>query len=806
MRPSASPSAGRNQDTARVSRLRRRSLPLQLIAALLVVLAAAWIPASAVADGDPGSDVLVNQDLFVASDAGVSIGQQVTLTGVLRSAAQAGVPVRVAIIARRDDLGAITSLWGKPQTYASFLGYELSLAYKGRLLVVMPNGFGVNWPGHSTTQAVQSLSGVSIRPAGAGLAAAAQAAVMRLAAAAGVTLHPPRTVAAVTSPASSSVEDHASTVSSGSSRSRLLLGLAVVVMCVSIAAGVLLLRLRPRPAARRAPSRPPAWRTALRWARGAPVAVRATAGVALAAGLLAVVAVSGPSSSAGALASNPDLDPGTLLSGRPAPDFTLSDQAGRPVSLGDYRGKVVILDFNDSECTTICPLTTTAMLDAKRMLGSAGSQVQLLGVDANPKATSIEDVLSYSELHGMLGHWQFLTGSLPQLRHVWHAYHVQADIEHGLISHTPALYVIDPRGRLRRLYITQQSYSAVGQLGQILAREASSLLPGHPRVDSDLSYTPVPTITPTAHATLPTTTATTAHLGPGDSPRLYLFFATWDREITSLGGQLDALNRYQSGAAAAKVPRLTAVDEGSVEPSPGALGQFLRGLSRPLTYPVAIDRTGRVADGYEVQAQPWFVLTSPAGRILWYWNVDTQGWLSHAKLNREVRAALARAPTSPSTAQGARQQLSGSPAPLAALHAQADHLLGSEAALTARIRALHGYPIVLNAWASWCGSCREETSLFASASVRYGRTVAFLGADTEDSSGDAAAFLHQHPVSYPSYESTTSQLSNIIPGGPEGLPTTVFINRAGKVTYVHTGQYDSQGTLNADIQSYAQDG
>jgi hypothetical protein len=173
MRPSASPSAGRNQDTARVSRLRRRSLPLQLIAALLVVLAAAWIPASAVADGDPGSDVLVNQDLFVASDAGVSIGQQVTLTGVLRSAAQAGVPVRVAIIARRDDLGAITSLWGKPQTYASFLGYELSLAYKGRLLVVMPNGFGVNWPGHSTTQAVQSLSGVSIRPAGAGLAAAA---------------------------------------------------------------------------------------------------------------------------------------------------------------------------------------------------------------------------------------------------------------------------------------------------------------------------------------------------------------------------------------------------------------------------------------------------------------------------------------------------------------------------------------------------------------------------------------------------------------------------------------------------------
>ena len=72
------------------------------------------------------------------------------------------------------------------------------------------------------------------------------------------------------------------------------------------------------------------------------------------------------------------------------------------MSLNAYRGKVVLLDFNDSECTTICPLTTTAMLDAKRMLGRAGSRVQLLGVDADPKATAIEDVLSYSQLHGLI--------------------------------------------------------------------------------------------------------------------------------------------------------------------------------------------------------------------------------------------------------------------------------------------------------------------------------------------------------------------------------------------------------------------
>src|SRR5438067_7576492 len=61
----------------------------------------------------------------------------------------------------------------------------------------------------------------------------------------------------------------------------------------------------------------------------------------------------------GGLAHNPNLDPGTALH-RPAPNFMLSDQFGRPVSLSSYRGKVVILSFDDSRCTTVCPLTTTA--------------------------------------------------------------------------------------------------------------------------------------------------------------------------------------------------------------------------------------------------------------------------------------------------------------------------------------------------------------------------------------------------------------------------------------------------------------
>jgi protein SCO1/2 len=94
------------------------------------------------------------------------------------------------------------------------------------------------------------------------------------------------------------------------------------------------------------------------------------------------------------------------------------------VSLHSYRGKVVILAFSDSECTTVCPLTTTTMVDAKRMLGAKAKNVALLGVDANPNATSIKAVRAYSEVHGMVHRWRFLTGPLPELRRVWHEYHI----------------------------------------------------------------------------------------------------------------------------------------------------------------------------------------------------------------------------------------------------------------------------------------------------------------------------------------------------------------------------------------------
>jgi len=625
-----------------------------LVACALAACAVGFLSSAARADGDPGSDVLVYQNLFVASDANMPIAKQVELGNLLTAATSGGFPVRVAIIAQQDDLGAITALWDKPAAYANFLGTELSLAYTGRLLVVMPDGFGIYWQGHSTTAASKVLAGQHVGSGGTGLAAAAQDAVRALATAAGVplaTTGTPATSATAAAPA-------ASGAAKGSSWRVPLWLIAVITLAdlvIGAAAVVLALRagvqLPRRPlrralrwlgqlaarAGRRLPPRPAIPGS---WLAGGFVGLACLALVAY-----TVVHVTGsPAAAAGApvtvgLNDNANLDSGATLTGS-APDFTLTDQFGQQVSLNSYRGKAVILAFNDSECTTVCPLTTAAMVDAKAMLGSAGSQVQLLGVDANPKATSVEDVMSYSQLHGMLYQWRYLTGSLSQLQSVWKAYSVGVTINASQIDHEPAIFVITPDGGLAKLYLTQMAYSAVNQLGQLLAQEVASVLPSHPAVSSRLSYTQVSGITPATAAALPQESGGYLSIGPG-SARLYLFFATWDQEITTLGGQLETLNGYQRAAVKAGLPTLTAIDEGSVEPSASALPQFLGTLTQQLSYPVGIDDSGQVADGYGVQGQPWLVLTSAAGKILWSWEVSTAGWPTTAELQSHVRAALA---------------------------------------------------------------------------------------------------------------------------------------------------------------------
>ena len=101
---------------------------------------------------------------------------------------RSGYAIRVAIIGSAYDLGSVTSLWRQPRTYARFLGAELQFVYAKRLLIVMPNGFGIYWKGHAVDREYALLSKIPIGKGAAGLVDAAQTAISKLAAASGVTV------------------------------------------------------------------------------------------------------------------------------------------------------------------------------------------------------------------------------------------------------------------------------------------------------------------------------------------------------------------------------------------------------------------------------------------------------------------------------------------------------------------------------------------------------------------------------------------------------------------------------------------
>jgi hypothetical protein len=114
----------------------------RLVVATLLASCCLAVP-SAHADGDPASDYLLTLNTFIPFDAKVPEADAEVLNKIVVDAKEKGYEIRVALIAKQFDLGAVPSLWRKPKTYARFLGQELFFVYKGRLLTVMPNGYGV---------------------------------------------------------------------------------------------------------------------------------------------------------------------------------------------------------------------------------------------------------------------------------------------------------------------------------------------------------------------------------------------------------------------------------------------------------------------------------------------------------------------------------------------------------------------------------------------------------------------------------------------------------------------------------------
>ena len=92
--------------------------------------------------------------------------------------------------------------------------------------------------------------------------------------------------------------------------------------------------------------------------------------------------------------------------------------------------------------------------------------------------------------------------------------------------------------------------------------------------------------------------------------------------------------KYAKAAVSKHLPALTAVDETATEPSTATVTSYLHNLGT-LDYPVALDESGRVADGYGVADQPWLEVVNSSGKIVW----QHDGWVSLPALEKAAAAA-----------------------------------------------------------------------------------------------------------------------------------------------------------------------
>lgn len=162
-----------------------------------------------------------------------------------------------------------------------------------------------------------------------------------------------------------------------------------------------------------------------------------------------------------ALVALPKLQPytfhGTVLqSPQPAPDFKLTANHGKIVSLKDFEGKLVMLYFGYTFCPDVCPATLSELGGALDLLGKQAQDVQVIMISVDPERDSPEMLAEY------VAHFDpsFLgvTGTAEEIAQVATLYGIFYEAHEGteatgyLVDHTATVMVIDQTGHLKLVF------------------------------------------------------------------------------------------------------------------------------------------------------------------------------------------------------------------------------------------------------------------------------------------------------------------------------------------------------------------
>jgi cytochrome oxidase Cu insertion factor (SCO1/SenC/PrrC family) len=306
-------------------------------------------------------------------------------------------------------------------------------------------------------------------------------------------------------------------------------------------------------------------------------------------------------------------------SGRPAPDFRLTDQRGRPVSLSQFRGQSVVLSFNDDHCTDVCTLLAEDVVRADEFLGAAGrSRVAFLSVNVNPFYPDVQDVTKWSDDNalGSLPNWYFSTGSVADLQAIWKAYgvFVGTDAKDKSVTHGTVLDFIGPSGNIQAVGDFGLDAVDVDPYSHGMAQMAVDLLPGSQRIS-------------VAGPQASGESGTGAGLGQ-QAPEFHLPIlgrAGQELDLAAMLGQPVVLNFWASScpdcrdelAAFAQVakedPKIRFVGIDVADPSGTAAASLARQAG--IAYPVAVDHAGQAASGYRIAGLPTTIFLNAAGKV-----------------------------------------------------------------------------------------------------------------------------------------------------------------------------------------------
>jgi len=365
--------------------------------------------------------------------------------------------------------------------------------------------------------------------------------------------------------------------------------------------------------------------------RRVTVLLWAAAGLAVALSLAAIVAIAAPhplaaTGTSGATPVEPGIGPAASallqLDILPpprdsAPDFALTDQHGRPTSISQYRGKAVVLSFNDDVCQDLCTLLAQDIAAADADLGTAAKNVVFLSVNVNPLHTSVKDVKTWTDSHGLgtTANWVFATGTARHLARAADQFHVPVTLDpktHEVV-HGTELFFIDPAGKEVALgqFGTQSANTAL--FAHAMAQTAVDLLPRAARSPvagpSDSAAPGVALNNPAPGFNLPQLNNPASDVSLARTRGKYTVVNFWASTCSACIREMPDLQKAHRTLGESVA--FLGID---VADPAGPAAAFAR--KSGVTYPLLADANGTAAGAYRIPGLPFTAIIGPDGTLL----------------------------------------------------------------------------------------------------------------------------------------------------------------------------------------------